>query len=73
MWIHVCTVEDADHAVLDYMKNMTQEKKVQHASSLKKHKCYDYLKSFLFISVVELDHWRSAAETLLNKMGLNRK
>ncbi len=29
-----------------------------------------YLKSFLLISMVELDHQRSAANTLVNKMGL---
>ncbi len=38
------------------MKNRMQEKKVQP-----KHKCYVYLKSFLFISMVELNHQRSAA------------
>ncbi len=30
-----------------------------------------YLKSFLLISLVELDHQRSAAETLVNKMRLD--
>ncbi len=30
-----------------------------------------YLKSFLLISMIELDHQRSAAKTLVNKMGLD--
>ncbi len=30
-----------------------------------------YLKSFLLISMVELDHQRSAANTLVNKMRLD--
>ncbi len=30
-----------------------------------------YLKSFLLISMVKLDHQRSAAKTLVNKIGLN--
>ncbi len=57
-------------AILNCMKNRMQEKKIQHFSAIKK-KSYVYLKSFLFISMVELDHWRSAAKTLVNKIGLN--
>ncbi len=30
-----------------------------------------YLNSFLLISMIELDHQRSAAKTLFNKMGLD--
>ncbi len=30
-----------------------------------------YLKSFLLISMIDLDHQRSAANTLVNKMGLD--
>ncbi len=30
-----------------------------------------YLKSFFLISMIELDHQRSAAKTLVNKMGLD--
>ncbi len=45
------------------MKNMMQEDKVQHYSAI-----YFF---FLLISMVELDHRRSAVKTLVNKMGLN--
>ncbi len=40
MEIHICTIEDAAQmnplaaAILDYMKNRTQEKKVQHSSAI---------------------------------------
>ncbi len=55
------------HTFLDCMKNRMQKKEVQHSSTKKekKHKCYVYLKSFLIISMVELDHRRSAAKTLV--------
>ncbi len=52
------------------MKSRAQEKKVQHSSAIKKTMLV-YLKSFLLISMVELDHQRSAAKTLVNKMGLD--
>ncbi len=58
---HVCT-------------GRTQEKKVQHSSAIKNNneaQLLVYLKSFLLISMVELDHQRSAANTLVNKMGLD--
>ncbi len=42
-------------AQTNHMKNMTQKKK----------------ESFYIISVVELDHRRLLAKTLVNKMGLN--
>ncbi len=53
----------------------TQEKKVQRYSAIKKTnneaQLLVYLKSFLLISMVELDHQRSAANTLINKMRLD--
>ncbi len=51
----------------------TQEKKVQHSSAKKNNEAQllVYLKSFLLISMIELDHQRSAAKTLVNKMGLD--
>ncbi len=51
-----------------------QKKKVQHSSAIKKTneaQLLDYLKSFLLISMVELDHQRSASNTLVNKMRLD--
>ncbi len=51
-----------------------QKKKVQHSSAIKKNngaQLLDYLKSFLLISMVELDHQRSASNTLVNKMRLD--
>ncbi len=47
---------------------------VQHSSAIKKNneaQLLVYLKSFLVIIMVELDHQRSAAKTLVNKMGLD--
>ncbi len=51
----------------------TQEKKIQHSSAIKNNQAQllVYLKSFLLISMVELDHQKSAANTLVNKMGLD--
>ncbi len=50
----------------------TQEKKVQHFSAIKKQnneaQLLVYLKQFLLISMVELDHQRSVANMLVNKM-----
>ncbi len=51
-----------------------QEKNVQHSSAIKKNneaQLLVYLKSFLLISMVELDHQRPTAKTLVNKMGLD--
>ncbi len=56
-----------------------QKKKVQHSSAIKKQRStivslfilFIYLKSFLIIIMVELDHQRSAAKTLVDKMGLD--
>ncbi len=50
-----------------------QKKKVQHSSAIKNNEAQllVYLKSFLRISMVELDHQRSAANTLVNKMRLD--
>ncbi len=51
-----------------------QKKKVQYSSAIKKQnneaQLLVNLKYFLFISMVELDHQRSAANTLVNKMRL---
>ncbi len=47
---------------------------VQHSSAIKKNneaQLLVYLKSFFLISMIELDHQRSAAKTLVNKMGLD--
>ncbi len=52
------------------MKSRAQEKKDQHSSAIKQHLKF-YLKSFLLISMIELDHQRSAAKTLIIKMGLD--
>ncbi len=51
----------------------TQKKKVQHSSAIKKNEAQllVYLKSFLLISMTELDHQRSSANTLVNKMVLD--
>ncbi len=53
----------------------TQKKKVQNSSEIKQTnneaQLLVYLKSFLLISMVELDHQRSAANTLVNKMRLD--
>ncbi len=70
-YIHVCTVEGA--AQTNCMKNMTQEKKVQHYSAKKKKKKKERNTNVTFLlSVVELDFRRSVAKTLANKMGLNK-
>ncbi len=52
------------------VKSRAQEKKDQHSSAIKNNEpqLLVYLKSFLLISMVELDHQRSAAKTLFNKM-----
>ncbi len=64
----------AEGKVNSRLYSRTQEKKVQHSSAIKKKKeaqLLVYLKSFLLISMVELDHQRSEAKTLVNKMGLD--
>ncbi len=49
-----------------------QEKKIQHSSAIKKKKQFLVcLKYFLLISKAELDHQRSAAKALVDKMGLD--
>ncbi len=45
--------------------NRTQKKKVQHSSAIKNNEAQK--KSFLLISMVELDHQRSAAKTSVDK------
>ncbi len=46
---------------------------MQHSSAIKNNEAHllVYLKSFLLISMVEVDHQRSASNTLVNKMGLD--
>ncbi len=55
------------------MKRRAQEKKDQHSSAINNNEAQllVYLKSFLLIIMIELDHQRSAAKTLVNKMGLD--
>ncbi len=47
------------------------QEKIQHSSAIKNKTMLVYLKLFLLISMVELDHQRSAANTSVNKMGLD--
>ncbi len=56
---HVCTVERRRRRFI--------------LLQLKNNQAYllVYLKSFLLISMAELDHQRSAANTLVNKMGID--
>ncbi len=51
------------------VKSRAQEKKDQHSSAIKNNKTQllVYLKSFLLISMIELDHQRSAAKMWLIK------
>ncbi len=56
--IHVCTVEH-------------RKRRYNTLVSLSNAQLLVYLKSFLLIIVVELDHQRSAANTLFNKMRLD--
>ncbi len=54
----------AEGRVNSCLYSRTQKKKVQHSSAIKKKneaQLLVYLKSFLLISMVELDHQRSAA------------
>ncbi len=65
----------AEGKVNSRLYSRTQKKKVQHSSAIKKKnndaQLLVYLKSFLLISMVELDHQRSAEKTLVNKMRLD--
>ncbi len=65
----------AEGRVNSRLYRSTQKKKVQHSSAIKKQnneaQFFVYLKSFLLIIMVELDHQSSAANTLVNKMRLN--
>ncbi len=65
----------AEGKVNSRLYSRTQEKKVQHSSAINKKnneaQLLVYIKSFLLISMVELDHQRSAANTLANKMRLD--
>ncbi len=63
----------AEGKVNSRLYSRPQEKKVQHSSAIKNNEAQllVYLKSFLLISMIELDHQRSAAKTLVNKMGLD--
>ncbi len=48
---------------------------VQHSSAINNNEAQllVYLKSFLLINMAELDHQRSAAKTLVNKIGLDTR
>ncbi len=63
----------AEEKVNSHLYGRTQEK-IQHSSAIKKNnneaQLLVYLKS-LFISMVELDHQRSAANTSVNKIRLD--
>ncbi len=65
----------AEGRVNSRLYSRTQEKKVQPSSAIKKlnkkAQLLVYLKYFLLISMVELDHQRSAANILVNKMSLD--
>ncbi len=43
--------------ILDYMKNVTWEKKVQQSSAIKQTKLNIYLRSLLLISMIVLNDW----------------
>ncbi len=59
----------AEERVNSRLYSRTKEKKVQHSSAIKIHEAQllVHLKSFLLISMVELDHQRSASKTLFKK------
>ncbi len=64
----------AEGRVNSRLYSRTQEKKIQHSSAIKHNneaQLLVYLKKFLLISMVELDHQRSAGSTLVNKMRLD--
>ncbi len=63
----------AEGRVNSRLYSRTQEKMVQHSSAIKNNEAQllVYLKSFLLISMVELDNQRSAANILVNNMGLD--
>ncbi len=63
----------AEEKVNSRLYRRTQKKKVQHSSAIKNHEAQllVYLKSILLISMVELDHQKSAAKTSVNKTGLD--
>ncbi len=58
---HVCTIERRRRRF-----NTLQQEKLNNEAQL-----LVYLKSFLLISMVELDHQRSAANTSVNKIRLD--
>ncbi len=59
---HVCTEERRKRRFNTLQSNKKQNNEAQ---------LLVYLKSFLLISMIELDHQRSAANTLVNKMRLD--
>ncbi len=63
----------AEGKVHSRLYSRTQEKKIQHSSAIKNNEAQllVYLKSFLLISMFELDHQMSAANTSVNKMRLD--
>ncbi len=62
----------AEERVNSRLYSRTQEK-IQHSSAIKNNETQllVYLKSFLLISMVELDNQMSTANTLVNKMRLD--
>ncbi len=62
----------AEGKVHSRLSSGTQKKKVQHSSAIKNNQAQllVYLKSCLLISMVELDHQRSAANTLVKNNGI---
>ncbi len=69
----VMNKRQAEGRVNSRLYSRTQEKKFNTLQQLKNNEAQllVYIKSFLVISMVELDYQRSAAKTLVNKMGLD--
>ncbi len=69
----VMNKRQAEGRVNSRLYRRTQEKKVQHSSAIKKQwsTIVSLPKVILVMSMVELDYQRSAAKTLVNKMGLD--
>ncbi len=63
----------AEGKVNSRLYSRTQKEKIQHSSAIKNNEAQllVYLNTFLLISMVELDHQRSVANTLVNKMRLD--
>ncbi len=70
--ISVMNKPQAEGNVNSRLYSRTQKKKVQHSSAIiiknNEAQLLVYLKQFLLVSMIELDHQRSAADMLVNKM-----